>query len=133
MTNKKGKEQLVSLYYLLQTRLTELSKARELLYTQLAEIQKTIESIKGIGEGNEFLIPLGSGVLAFSDSLRKDKFLVEIGSDIFVERTPEEGVKILEKRSEKIKENIKEVEKELIQTQTQMEALVKEIEKLEKV
>ena len=131
--NKISKEQLVNVYYLLQTRLVELTKARDLLYTQLAEIQKTIESIRGIREGNKFLIPLGSGVLAFSDSLKKDKLLIEIGSDVFVERTPEEGIKILEKRNEKIREKIREVEKELIQTQTQMENLLKEIEKLKKV
>jgi prefoldin alpha subunit len=124
----KEKEKKILEFQYLQQQLKNLVSYQEFLEKYYQEILNSIESIKTCKETDEFLVDLGNNVFSKVKLLEKT-FLVNIGSGIFLEKNPDETIKILEKRLKNVEEEIKEVGENIKILYQYLENLGNEIKK----
>ena len=65
----------------------------------------TLEKIKEAANGTEILIPIGGGSFSFATLKDHEKILTDIGASIVIEKSPEDAIKIIEKRIEDLQKN----------------------------
>lgn len=91
----------------LESTFNELSARENLLERALLETKAALDAMKGLATNpEEVIIPLGGGVLIKSNTPKSDRILVNIGSNVVVERSREEATAFLEKRSKDIESSI---------------------------
>src|SRR3990172_2953785 len=120
MTERQLQEKLLT-YRLLESRLESLLKQREMIANKIMEIQITAESIDEIEKSKEeILFPLGSEAYTLGKATGKGKITVEIGANVALEKTVEEGKQTLRKRQQELgnvlqelQNNISEISKAL--------------------
>jgi prefoldin alpha subunit len=84
-----------------ETFMEELRSRYQIIIASINDLQvskSTLEDISKAGEGVELFIDIGGGV--YGKALLKDtnRFLVNAGSGILIERSLEETIKLIEKR-----------------------------------
>ena len=131
MENQEA-QKIAQVYYFLEARLSVLLKNREILINKIIEIEKTIESLKGLKKGNDFILPIGSGTFVFSEKISKEHVLVDIGSNIFVEKSLEDAIKVLGERKSRIEDMVSSLENEILDAQQKLKILAERFEKLRK-
>ncbi len=109
---EKELEKKIVTYQYLQNRLDSLSKQQAMILTKISEINTSIQSLKDLKKGN-VIFSLGSGVHAFGNFSEEDKFLVEIGAGILLEKNLDESIKILEKRKNNFQKVLNEIQNEI--------------------
>ncbi|MEM5843682.1 MAG: prefoldin subunit alpha [Candidatus Aenigmatarchaeota archaeon] len=129
---KKELQEKILVYRLLEARLNSLLKERELLIAKIVEIQTTLQSIEEIKKSEEVLFALGSEAYAFGKIKEKDKIIVEVGSNIALEKNFDDAKKTLEKRRVEIEKTLNDAEKEINEISLRLQELAPEIEKLVK-
>jgi prefoldin alpha subunit len=135
MVEKKELEEKVLAYRILEAKLDSLLKQRNMIASKLIEIQTTLESINEIEKSKEeVLFPLGSEAYTFGKVMDKKKIIVEIGANIALEKTIEEGKETLKKRKLELEnaldttqKNIMEISSSLGQLGPQIQELAKEL------
>jgi prefoldin alpha subunit len=129
MEKKELQEKIVA-YRLLESRLDGLIKQRDLLISKLAEMQTTLNSIDEIEKSEEeVLFPLGSEAYSFGKVVDKKKMIVEIGANVALEKTPEEGKEILKKRMEEIEKALNSIQQGIIEAFSALNQLGPEIQR----
>ncbi len=99
------RERVAEEYMVLSQLAEEIQKEIGLAQSLLAEIDSTILTLKNVSalEGaKEVLIPLSAGVYMRAVINKQEKFLVNIGSNILVEKNLEETLDALNKRREEL-------------------------------
>ncbi|MEM5794484.1 MAG: prefoldin subunit alpha [Candidatus Aenigmatarchaeota archaeon] len=129
---EKELQEKIFVYRLLEARLNSLLKERELLIAKIVEIQTTLQSIEEIKKGEEVLFALGSEAYAFGKLKEKNRIIVEVGSNIALEKNFEDAKKTLEKRRIEMEKTLNEVEKSIVEVSSRLQELAPEIEKLAK-
>lgn len=102
-------QQLAAEYTMLAQLAEEVQKDIALLQNLLAEIDSAITTVKHLKEltgEEEVLVPLAGGVYARGRVSKQRGFLVSIGSNIIVEKSPEDTLKYLEERKKEVKEHL---------------------------
>lgn len=98
---------------LLEQKIKQVQSQLHAITTQLFEIDATIgyvNEFKELKKGSETLVPLSNGIF-FKTSLKEnDTFIVNVGSGIAVNKTPEQLNEMLGKQ----KEELAEVQKRLL-------------------
>jgi len=102
-----------------------------MVVNKILEIEKTIESLKGIKDGENFIFSLGGGVLVFSNDVNKEKVLVDIGSGIFLEKNLEESIKVLRERKGGLENFLMGIDNELEDMQKKLEEISNQLRKFE--
>lgn len=126
---KDGLQEKVGTFRMLESRLQNLAGQKQAVINKLSEINSTLGSISEIEKvGDEALFPIGSSAFVFGKIVDKKKIIVEVGSGVMVEKNFDEGKKTLEKNKSELENVIKEIEKEITQTSGIMEHLAPEIE-----
>ncbi|MEM0093925.1 MAG: prefoldin subunit alpha [Thermofilum sp.] len=100
-TRERAAEEYMALSQLAEEIQREISLAQSLA----AEIESTIATLRNVSalEGaKEVLIPLSAGVYMKALVNKQEKFLVNIGSNILVEKNLEETIETLNKRREEL-------------------------------
>ena len=124
------KEKILA-YQFLQNRLESLSRQQALILNKISEINSTMKSLMEIEKG-DVIFPIGSGVHVFGKISEKNKFLVEVGAGVVLEKDRDESLKILERRKSKFNEILNEVQKEINYSSKILEQLISKIERLSK-
>ncbi|MEM5811719.1 MAG: prefoldin subunit alpha [Candidatus Aenigmatarchaeota archaeon] len=106
--------------------LTNLIKERE---NKLIVIRNAINALKKIEE-NECLIPITDNLLIKATILDKEKFLVNVGHNIFLEKNLKQTIEFLENLDKEINENIQKLRIEANQLFTILKSLELEIQKM---
>ena len=109
---EKELEKKIVTYQYFQNRLDTLSKQQAMILTKISEIDTSIQSLKNLKKG-EVVFSLGSGIYAFGKLSKEDKFLVEIGAGILLEKNLDESVKSLEKRKKDLQKVLGEIQNEI--------------------
>jgi prefoldin alpha subunit len=93
---------------LLEGSYNELASRQNLLERLLIESRSSLETLKSLEPGatEEVLIPVGAGVMLRSAPPKLEKVLVNIGSNVVVEKSKEDASKIMEERSKQLEESI---------------------------
>ena len=123
------REKIVA-YYTLQARLDSINKQQNFIVSKISEILSTISSLEELGKSEKTIFSLGSGIRVMGKIEEKNKFLVEIGAGIILEKNLNESKRILEKRREELEKILEELQKEKNEIYSQMQKLLPEIRKL---
>jgi prefoldin alpha subunit len=127
MEEKILQEKLLT-YRILEARLNGLLEQKKLLVSKLNEVQTTISSIKEAQKTKgQMLIPLGAEAYIAGEIKECEKLLVGIGANVAIEKTIDEGLKIMEKRKEELQRSLTELEKAIVETSFNLNQLAPEI------
>jgi prefoldin alpha subunit len=132
MVEKEELQKKIIAYRILEARLNGLLEQRKILISKIAEIEATRASMDEIKAGANILVPIGAEAHIFGKIIDDTKVIVEVGADIALEKTLEEGKELLEKRGQEMKNILAEVENSIAETSASLEKLGPEIEELVK-
>jgi prefoldin alpha subunit len=133
MVEKKELQEKILTYRILEARLDGLLKQRDMVVSKLIEIQTTLASIDEIEKSKEeILFPIGSEAYTFGKVIDKKKMIVEIGANVALEKTVEEGRQTLNKRKEEMENALNALQKDIAQISAGLEQLGPEIEEMAK-
>ena len=92
------------------------------------EVLKSIESMEGLKQSKEILVPLGGGVFAKAVIQDSEKVIVNVGADVFVEKSIEETIKDFKESSEELNNAENKIKEQIAKTLMVVEKLQKELE-----
>lgn len=131
MPGQKELQEKILTYRILEARLDSLFKQRDMLASKMIEIQATLASADEIEKSEgEILFPIGAEAYAFGKVTDKNRFIVEIGANVALEKNLEETRQILDKRRAEIENALNAVQKEIAQAYASLERLEPEIRKM---
>lgn len=110
-------EQLMELQFL-QQQLEQLSQQQEMIQQQLLDLEISRNALLEIKEtklGTELLTQVANGIFLKSKLADNGKLIVNVGSDVTVEKTIPEVVDMIKEQEEIMKNNAQELEKALEQ------------------
>ncbi len=86
----------------------ELSARQGLLERALLETRAALDALKGLSESNpdQVLVPIGGGVMLRSVPPDAEEVLVNVGSDVVIQRKREEAVAFLDRRGREVENSI---------------------------
>lgn len=129
MTNQKELQEKILAYRILQARLESIIKQRDLIVNKMVELQNTLATIDEVKKTEEeTLFPLGSEAYVFGKPTNREKLIVEIGANVALEKTFEEGKKILSKRKDELEKTLAEIQKEISQLSSAIQELTPKIQ-----
>lgn len=122
MSEEQAQELLYQMQ-MLESYFAELTQKENSLLNVLRDSASAIDSLKELGEKKESdaLAPLGIGVFAKSKISSTDKFLVNIGAGVAIEKDKNSAINFLESR-------IKEIEVALQETNAQKQNIASQLE-----
>jgi len=131
MVAEKELQEKMLIYRTLESRLEALTRQRDLVSSKIVEIMSTISSIDEISKNQkDILFKLGSEAFTYGNVTDKNKILVEIGAGIVLEKPPEDGKEILNKRKQEMENALKEIQNNISQISSAMNQLGPEINQL---
>lgn len=131
MTNQKELQEKILTYRILQSRLESLTKQHDLVANKIIELENTLVSIDEFGNSKEkILFSLGSEAHVFGHADDKEKVIVEIGANIALEKTIDEGKKTLNERKAELEKTINEIQNEVMKVSAAIEQLTPELQRL---
>jgi prefoldin alpha subunit len=131
MVEQKELQEKILTYRILEARLESLLKQRDMLVSKLMEIQTTAVSIDEIEKSKEeILFPIGAETYTFGKVIDKKRMIVEIGANVALEKTVEEGRQTLSKRKEEMENALNALQREIARISAGLDQLGPEIEEL---
>ena len=116
----------------IQQQLQQLTEHVEQMNQQAAELEISINAIKELEKtplNNEFLAPLANGIFVKGELKNNSNLIVNVGSNVTVERTPKEVIELLHKQRVEVVERTTEAEAIVEQLSAYAMKLYKEVEK----
>ncbi|AEH07351.1 prefoldin subunit alpha [Methanothermococcus okinawensis] len=93
------------------------------------ELMKSIESMNGLKESKEILIPLGGGAFVKAEVIDSENIIVGAGADVFLEKNIDEVVEDFKKSSEELTNAETMIKEQIEKTVKFMEKMQKDLEK----
>ncbi len=93
------------------------------------ELIKSIESLDGLKESKELLVPLGGGAFVKAEVIDSGKIIVGTGSDIFLEKDVDEVIEDFKKSVEELNNAETMINEQINKTIKVMDKLQKDLEK----
>lgn len=106
MENKEKLQELYMKLQMIHEQIKELEKQGQLFNNQLVELNTTMEDLddfKNLKEGTEMLIPINKGIHAKVTLKQNKDLLVNVGSNVCVQKNVEETKKLLSTQIDEIK------------------------------
>lgn len=118
---------------MLQQQMEQVNQHMEQLNMQKNEMEVSKGAIKEaaeIGEDREILAPIANGIFVKAKIHAKQNMVVNVGSNVTVEKTPEQVIKLLEEQEAKIDRSIADANEVLQELSRQMMKIYQEVEGL---
>lgn len=118
-------------FQMLQKHIEHIQEQVTVLQQQLLELDISAKAIEEIGtakEGNEILAPVANGIFVKTRVENVEQMVVNVGSNVMVERTPTEVVGLLKEQQEKIRTKVGEANELLQELQDHAMKIFKEVE-----
>ena len=129
MAEQRELQEKILTYRILQSRLDGLLKDRDLVANKIVELQTTITSIDEAKKSDgETLFPLGPEAYVSGKITNKEKVIVEIGANIALEKSFEEGKETLGKKKAELEKNLEDVQNEISEISSAIQELTPEIQ-----
>ncbi len=129
MADEKQIEDKYMQLQLLQQQVEQITEYVEQLQMQDRELDISLEALTELQKTNvntEILAPIANGIFFKAELKDNQKLTINVGSEVAVEKTIPEVIKLLEEQKEKITENIAEAETVLQQLHEQGRKLYQE-------
>ncbi|ADI73633.1 prefoldin, alpha subunit [Methanohalobium evestigatum Z-7303] len=131
--------QLSTQYQQYKNQLESIKQHIDMVYTSSEECVKalnTIESLESLEEGTESMVPIGSGTYMHAQFNDLNRFVIDIGAGISVEKNREDAKETLNKRKEEmdnayerlnesysqVVQNMQEIERQFNEYQSKMQS-----------
>lgn len=124
--NEKELQNAMVLYQLLQSQFEQLKQQGALLQAKGTEVEATrmaLEELKGLKEGNEVLLPLGSGIYTSAKHHKAPKLLVDVGAGTMLRKPPETALKVIEGKKKEIESLSTKLQEQMIDVVNKINAL----------
>ena len=84
----------------IEQQMRQLSQQISLIENQIQDFQNSIEAVSSLKSktGEEIFVPVCSGVYAKAELRNDDKFIVNVGANVAVEKTGESAMEIIRKQ-----------------------------------
>lgn len=131
--NKQEVQQKLIFYQLLQRHLEQLREQAMLLERMFIEIEttkQTVGDMKKLKEGNEILVPLGSGFYTHGKVSDTKRLLVDLGMGILVKKDTKSTDNVLENRRKELDNASRELQNDMVNTVKKMNELGMELERM---
>ena len=115
-----------------QEQLQQLTEHVQQMNQQAAELEISINAIKELEKTplqNEFLAPIANGIFVKGELKENSKLIINVGSNVTVERTPSEVIELLHKQRIEVLEQTAQAEAVVEQLSEYAMKLYKEVEK----
>lgn len=131
MVNQRELQERILAYRILQSKLDDNVKERDLITNKLIEVENTLVSIDEIKKTEEkTAFPMGSDVYVFAKSSNKEKLMIGIGANILMEKTFEEGKETLNKSKKELEKILDDIQKEINQISCSIEEMTPELQEM---
>ncbi|MEM5854784.1 MAG: prefoldin subunit alpha [Candidatus Aenigmatarchaeota archaeon] len=131
MDDERELQEKIMIHRLIEAKIESLLKQREALIKSLMEIEESINGIEELkNKGDDVLFSLGSQTYIPCKIVEKDKIIVEVGANVAIEKSLEEGKQILQKRKEELSQSIANIEAAINQFSSGLKELREEIRKM---
>jgi prefoldin alpha subunit len=131
MVNQKELQEKIMTYRVLQSRLDETIKQRELVMNKIVEVENTLSSLDEIEKTDkESLFPVGPEAYVFGKLTNNKKMLVGIGANIILEKTFDEGKEMLKKGKDELEIAMKEIQDEISRLSADLQQLTPELQEM---
>ncbi|MBW2994717.1 prefoldin subunit alpha [Candidatus Woesearchaeota archaeon] len=130
MTDEKQLQEKYLEFQMLQQQMEQLSKYLEELSGKIGEFNLTKENIKSLGKAapdTESLISVAPGIFAKGELKENEKFVINVGANILVEKTIPQIEGVLDKQIKEIEEVRAQLDGNLIEMNQKMNSLIKEL------
>ena len=125
--DEKELQQKYMEYKVLEQQIKQIQEQIQLVDNQVMEIkvvQKNLKDVSGIKEGTEILVPVANGIFARGTIGKSEKLLVNVGSNIIVNKTVKQTEELLDKQITEIS-NLRE---ELVGNYTSVDKSISQME-----
>jgi prefoldin alpha subunit len=128
-------DQLLAMYQQQQYMLESLASQEKLINNLIREVQAAqdaLHEIKSVKSGTSLLVPLGSGVFAYTTLADKSAVKVEIGGNVFERMPISKAIEKLEDRKANLRRNLKEItqkKQRTLASVAQLERIIAEAQK----
>ena len=115
-----------------QEQLQQLTEHVQQMNQQAAELEISINAIKELEKtplNNEFLAPIANGIFVKGELKENSKLIINVGSNVTVERAPSEVIELLHKQRVEVVEQTAQAEEVVEQLSAYAMKLYKEVEK----
>ena len=130
VTQDKMQEKMV-LYQIIHQRLEELKQHITLIQQKMVEletIKQALEDMKGVPDGKDILLPVGSGFFAPAKSVKTGKILVEIGAGVMVKKTVDEAKAFVERKKKEVEDASQHIQMEFSQLAEKANEIAAEVQ-----
>ena len=137
MSEQEKMNQLALELRLREEQLKRISDNTQLIRLQMDELNsalQTLNSLKGLKTGHPMQVSIGAGIYVKMSVKAIDKLAVDLGSKIIAEKTPDEALKLIQKRIKKAEELRETLDKQLgitarraQEVQTELQGLVDKV------
>lgn len=113
-------------------RLQHLHAQHETLENHLQELQAvatSLEQLQNLGQQKDILVPISNSIFAKASIHPPKQLLVGVGSNILVEKSPEEAAASIQQQISELSTILQHLEQELLTTTQRLQHLQREIEK----
>ena len=93
------------------------------------ELIKSIESMEGLKESKELLIPLGGGAFVKVEAIDSEKIIFGTGADVFLEKNIDEVIEDFKKSSEELNNAETKIKEQIEKTVRFRDKMQKDLEK----
>ena len=132
MTHNDQLQQKYQHFQLFQQQIEQLTPQVELLHQQQAELDLSLDALQELQKTvvpRELLAPLANGIFLRGELKDNQKLIVNVGSEIAVEKTVPQVIELLQQQLQDIAERVLEAEALLQQFTAQATKLYRELQK----
>ncbi len=127
MSDRAELQRIARLIEMNRQRLGQVEQQLSQLESVSKEHSETEESLKALISSSDSMIPLGAGVHLPIENQKK--VVVDLGSNVFAERTLESAAEIMSQRQDDLQSVINELTEQYISTEQKVKELTSSLEK----
>ncbi len=129
--NEDELQQAMSALEMYRDNLEQLQQQRNFVELSLKEYvlaKSSLEAFENAEKGDEVMVPIGAGILVKMSVLDSDKFIVNAGSNISVEKDYKTAMETLESRMKDIESGLKSIDENIERIQGEYEKLARYVQ-----
>lgn len=133
MVDKEKLQEKYLEFQMLSQQLQQLQQNIESLekhIVDLSTLKESLDNISKVKPGEESLMPLGNGVFIKGEIKETQNVIMNVGSDVFVERTVVEAIETVEKQLGEVNILFTNMQEEALQTHSKITEIQEEFQKL---
>jgi prefoldin alpha subunit len=131
MTNEDQMKEKYMQFQMLQQQMEQISQHLEMFNQQIAELDisiNAVQELESVEKDHELLAPIADGIFFKGKLTDNQKLVVNVGSNVTVERTIPEVIKLLEQQKEETGKRMQEADEVMQHISKEVMKIYQEVE-----